>query len=212
MNKLDSKPSSLTFTVASDSGPLPAHRLIVLVPISEIHTPDLEHQIWRIARSLHLNVLLVGLYADYDEYVPLRHKLVKMAAIIKDPNVSTDILIEQEKDWVGLVRRTWRTGDVVACYADQKTGLMRKPLDQVLKSRLGMTIYTLSDYQPIRKSYSTLTSQMLLWLGTLAIAGGFLWAEVKIINMPQDWAHTMLIYACILVEFPLIFLWNSLFP
>lgn len=221
MNKLDVSPPTFTLSPVSHSDasirsasgphPNPAPRLIVLFPASETDTPELEHRIWEIARSLHLNVLLLSLTSDYDEEAQLRRKLITMAAVIKDPNVSTEIMIEHGSDWVRQVRKVWRAGGIVACYAGQKVGLMRKPLDQILRSSLDATIYILSDVQPVRNPNSKFISQASGWLGSLAIIGGFLWAEVKIVQLPQDWAHTALIYGCIFVEIALIYLWNSLF-
>jgi len=238
MNKLDVSPHTLTLSPASHLDPSthspalpkehrddvacgtivasgqclnPVPRLIVLFPASETETPDLEHRIWEIARSLHLNVLLLSLTNDFDEEAQLRRKLITMAAIIKDPNVSTDIMIEHGNDWVRQVRKIWRAGDIVACYAGQKVGLMRKPLDQVLRSSLEATIYILSDVQPPRNPNSSFISRVLFWLGSLGIIGGFLWAEVNIVQLPQDWTHTVLIYVCIFVEVTILYLWNSLF-
>jgi hypothetical protein len=134
-----------------------------------------------------------------------------MAAMIKDPNVSTDILIEHGNDWLGQVRKVWQAGDVVACYEGQKVGFMRKSLDQVLRSNLEAQIYLLSGYQPVRNPNSTFVSRVSAWTGSLAIIGGFLWAEMKMAQVPQDWTHTLLIYVCIFVEIALILLWNSLF-
>lgn len=211
MNKVDVSSSTFALSPASRADLRPAPRLIVLFPASETDTPDLEHRIWEIARSLNLNVLFLSLTTDYAEEAQLRRKLITMAAVIKDPNVSTDILIEHGNDWVRQVRKIWQAGDVVACYAGQKVGFMRKPLDQILRSDLEATIYILSDYQPSANPNSTFISQAASWLGSLAIIGGFLWAEVWIVHLPQDWAHTALIYVCVLVEFALIYLWNSLF-
>jgi len=222
MNKLAVSPPTLTLSPASHSDPStlpsvagqrpgPGRRLIVLFPALETDTPNLAHRIWEIARSLQLNVLLLSLSNDYEEEAQLRRKLITLAAIIKDPYVSTDILIEHGNNWVGQVRKIWQAGDIVACYAGQKVGLMRKPLDQVLRSSLEATIYILSDYQPSTNPNSTFISRASSWIGSLAIIGGFLWAEVKIVQLPQDWAHTALIYACVFVEIALIYLWNSLF-
>jgi hypothetical protein len=219
MNKLDVSLSTLTVSPASQpdpstrSGQRPGHgrRLIVLFPASETDSPSLSQRIWEIARSLHLNVLLLSLSEDFDAEPQLRRKLITMASIIKDPNVSADIMIEHGNDWVGQVSKVWQEGDILACYADQKVGLMRKPLDQVLRSNLNAPIYFLSDDQSVQNPASTFISRVMPWAGSLSILGGFLLAEVKIAQLPQDWTHTVLIYACIFVETILIFLWNSLF-
>ena len=221
MNKLDV--SSPTFALApashsdhstrSASAQLPevAPRLIVLFPASEPDTHDLENRIWEIARSLHLNVMLLSLTNDFDEESQLRRKLITMAAMIKDSYLSTEIMIEHGNDWVRQVRKLWRKGDIVACYTNQKVGIMRKALDQILRSSLNMPVYILADTRPVKNSKSTLLSQVFFWLGSLAIVGGFFWAEAQLTQLPQDWAHNALLYACVFVEFALIYLWNSLF-
>jgi len=221
MNKLDLRPRPVPITPALDLNAAAAsslgkrvestRRLIVLFPASELDTPELEQRIWEIARSLHLNILLVSLINDFDEETQVRRNLVTMAAVIKDPYVSTDILIAHGNDWVRQVRKIWQAGDVVACFAGQRVGAMRKPLDQLLKSSLGTTIYILADYRTPVIPNRTFLSQFLFWSGALAIIAGFFWAEVRIGQMPQDWAHAALIYVCIFVEVVIIFVWNSLF-
>jgi hypothetical protein len=219
MNKLDASSQIFTLSPASQVEPKttvgqctkPSRRLIVLFPASETDSPDLEHRIWEIARTLHSNVLLLSLTSDFEEETQLRRKLVTMAAMIKDPSVATDIMIEHGHDWVSQVRKICQPGDVVACYAGQKTGLMRRPLDQVLRSRLEAPIYILSDSQPSANLKRTFLSRLLFWSGSLAIIGGFFGVEASLAQLPQDWAHNSLIYVCIFLEIALIFLWNILF-
>ena len=225
---LDSHPPSLTYPAAAQADLESVGRLIVLFPSSESENPKLSRRIWEIARSFGLNVLLLSLCSNYSEEALLRRKLVTLAAIIKDGIVSTEIKIERGNDWVGQVKNIWRPGDVLACFAGQRIGLMRKPLDQVLRlvlpapepqgemsevkgSSLKAPIYILSEYQPRINSGSHLLLQASPWLGSFAIIGGFLWAEMKIVQLPHDWAHTTLLYACIFVEIALIWLWNSFF-
>ena len=215
MNKLDVHSPTFTLSPLSHSE-LSTHteiapRLIVLFPASEKDTPDLEHRIWEIACSMELNVLLFSLTDDFEEESRLRRKLITMAAIIKDPNVSTEIMIEHGSDWVKQVRKIVHQGDVIACYSGQKVGIMGKSLDQILSSKLEAPIYILSDYHSRRNSKSTLISRTLFWLGSIAIIGGFLWAEMNVAELAQDWAHTALIYICIFIEVALIYGWNSLF-
>jgi hypothetical protein len=82
-------------------------------------------------------------------------------------------------------------------------------LDQVLRSSLEAPIYILSDYQPVRNPNSTFISRALSWVGSLAIIGGFFWAEANLIQLPQDWAHTALIYFSVVAEIALVWAWNS---
>jgi hypothetical protein len=211
MTKLDSRPPSLTYSIASTLDPQAVRRLIVLFPAAETESPDLAHRIWEIARSLHANVLLLGLFHEFSEESQLRRNLVTLAAIIKDPNVSVEIMIEHGNDWVGQVRKVWRTGDIVACHENQKVGLMQRSLEQVLRSSLEAQIYILSGYPMDQSQNPSFLSRALPWAGSLAIIGAFFWAEIRIIQLPQDWAHSFLIYACVAFEVALIFLWNSLF-
>ena len=178
---------------------------------SEPDALDLERRIWEIARSSQLSVLLLSLTNDFDEEPQLRRKLITMAAMIKDPFVPTEILIETGNDWVKQVKKLWRKGDVVACYANQKVGIMRKALDEILRSSLNMPVYILADPQAHKSSKPQFLSQLLFWLGSLAIVGGFFWLEAKTVQLPHDWAHSALIYVCVFVEFAFIWLWNSLF-
>lgn len=211
MNKFDVSSPPFAISPASHSGSEPAPRLIVLVPGSEFSNHDLENRIWEIARSLQLNVLLLSLTNDFDEEPRIRRRLITMAAMIKDPFVSTEFMIAPGNDWVGQVKMLWRKGDIVACYANQKVGIMRKALDQILRSSLNMPVYILADLQTVKNSESTFLSQLFFWLGSLGIVSGFFWVEAQLVKLPQDWAHTVLIYVCVFMEFAFIWLWNSLF-
>lgn len=136
---------ALTLSPASQSDLNPASRLIVLCSATEAEPSRLSNQILEIANSLHLDVLLFSLSNHYGEESQLRRKLIIMSAIIKDANVSTEIVIEHGKDWVKQVKKILRTGDVLACYSNQKTGILRKPLEQVLKSSLSVPVHVLPD-------------------------------------------------------------------
>ena len=221
MNKSDVSSSTFALSPASHANPAirsasaqrlePAPRLIVLFPASEPDSPELENRIWEIAHSLHLDVLLLSLTNDFDEELQLRRKLITMAAMIKDPNVETEIMLETGHDWIRQVRKIWRKGDIVACYANQKVGIMRETLDQILRSSLNMPVYILADARLLKKSKSNWLTQFFFWFGALITIGGFFWAEVKLMQLPEDWAHTALIYVCVLIEIGVLAFWNSLF-
>jgi hypothetical protein len=211
MTKLESRSPTLTYSPATLSTLEPEHRLIVLFPASEMDSSNLSHRIWEIATSFHLNVVFLSLCNDFAEETQLRRKLVTLASLVKDVNLSTEIMIEQGNDWVGRVKYIWKPGDIVACYAGQRVGLMHRPLEEALRSSLETQIYFLSEYHPVSNPTSTFLSQISSWLGSFAIIGGFFWAEVKVVQLPQDWAHTALLYLYVLVEIILIWAWNSIF-
>lgn len=212
MTKLDSIPPSLIYPATSHFDRGPANRLIVLFPASVGANANLSHRIWKIARTSGLNVLLLSLCNDYYEESQLRRQLVTMAALIGDGHICTDVRIEHGNDWVGQVKNIYRPGDVIACYAGQRVGLMQKLLHEVLRSQLEAPIYILSVDQPIKNSKPKLLSQVAFWLGALAMIGGFLWLEGQILQLPQDWIDNLLLYFGVLIEIGLLLLWNSIFP
>lgn len=212
MNKLDSTPPSLTYPSAPHFDRGPTNRLIVLFPAQAADSPNQSRRIWEIARSFGVNVLLLSLCDDYYEESQLRRQLIMMAAMIGDSHVCVDIKIDHGSDWLGSVKKIYRSGDVIACYAGQRVGLTQKPLHEILRLQWDATIYVLSEDQPIKNSKPKLLLQASYWLGALAIIGGFLWLEVELGQLPQDWAHNLLLYFCVLVEVGLLLLWNSIFP
>lgn len=211
MTKLDQIPPSLAYPTPSLFDRGPASRLIVLLPTWAGESPGLSHRIWEIARSEGLNVLLLGLYTDAMEELQLRRRLITMAASIKDTNISAEFMMECGDHWLGKVKDLYRPGDVVACYAAQRVGLRRRPLHDVLRSELEAPIYILSADQPIRNQRSSWYLQAAFWLGSLIIIGGFFWLEAKLVKLPQDWAHSSLLYIAVLIEIGVIWVWNSIF-
>ena len=144
--------------------------------------PHLFRRIWELAQSSQLNILLLGLFNDFDEEVRLRRKMITLASILKDPNVTTEILIEQGNDWAKQVKKVYEIGDVLACYAGHRLGLRRRPLDQILHSSLDIPVYLLAGAQPVEVSSPAFPSQVTPWLGSMAIIGGFCWAEVELLS------------------------------
>jgi hypothetical protein len=110
---------------------------------------------------------------------------------------------------VRICQEDLSAGDVIACYAGQRVGLMQKPLHEILRCS-GMRRFM--SFQ--RMSRSKIPNQSLYhklhsWLGALAIVGSFLWLEVNMVQLPQDWAHNFLFYLCVFVEIGILWSWNS---
>jgi len=211
MNKLELIPPALTYPTASHFDRGAANRLIVLFPAEAGDYPSQSHRIWEIAKSSCLNVLIFSLCNDAYKESQLRRQMITMSAMISDSNICTDIRIEHGNDWIGQVKDIYRSGDCIACYAGHKVGVRRRFLHDLIRSKLEAPIYILSTDQPIKSSSPTLLLRASFWLGALAIIGGFFWLEVKIVQMPQDWAHNLLIYMYVFVEFVFLLLWNSIF-
>lgn len=211
MTKLDSTPPSLTYPIAPHFDRGPTNRLIVLFPAEAGDSPNQTHRIWEIARSSGLNVLILSLCNDVYAESQLRRQLITMAAMVGDAQICAEFQIDHGHDWVKQLKSIYRSGDVIACYAGQRVGLMQKPLHEVLRLQWDATIYVLSADRPIKNSKPKLLSQVSFWLGALAIVGGFLWLEVNIVQLPQDWAHNFLFYLCVFVEIGILWFWNSFF-
>jgi hypothetical protein len=73
-----------------------------------------------------------------------------MAALIGDGYICADIRIEPGNDWAGQVKNIYQPGDVIACFAGQRVGLMQKLVHEVLRTQLEATIYIISADQPIK--------------------------------------------------------------
>lgn len=211
MTKLDSIPPSLTYRTPSHFDRGPTNRLIVLYPAEAVDYPSQTHRIWEIARSSGLDVLILSICNDVYEESQLRRQLITMAAMISDAQICADIQIDHGNDWIKQVKSIYRSGDVIACYAGQRVGLMQKPLHEILRLQWDATIYVLSADRPIKNSRPNLLSQVAFWLGALAIVGAFLGLEVNIVQLPQDWAHNLLFYLCVFVEIGILWFWNSFF-
>lgn len=211
MNKLDSTPPSLTFSIASHSDPQPAHRLIVLVPESEVDTTETARKIWELANALKCHVQFIGLSKDTVREPGLRRQLVILSALVRDDWVHVESKIEFGSNWLKVVECNWRKGDVIACFEEQQTGFARKPLGRVLESNLNTTIHVLSGFQYPERSRSDWLRNVMAWAGSLGIIAGFFWMQVKITQLPEDWVHTALMYLSIPIEVGLIWGWNALF-
>ena len=134
-----------------------------------------------------------------------------MAALVADGNGSVDSKVEFGRNWPDVIKSNWREGDAIVCFAEQRTGFMKKPISQVLEAKLNATVYVLSGlYQPDSLHPKWLRGA-IAWAGSIGIIAGFFWLEVEISQLPQDWTHTSLLYLSLFAEVGLIWVWNSLF-
>lgn len=222
MNKLHTNPPAMTFPVTSSSDPSalssiagrhpdPAGRLIVLLTKPEVNILLAARRVWELASALGCHVQFLGLCRDAAQEPSLRRQLIAISAMVQDGYLFTDVKVEHGKNWLELVRSTWQAGDVLACIAEQHTGLMHKPLSQILEANLGTSVYVLSGLDQSDRPRSNWLSGLAAWTGSIAFILGFFWLQVKITQMPRDWAHSSLLYLSLFVEVVLIWRWNSLF-
>jgi hypothetical protein len=125
--------------------------------------------------------------------------------------ISVESKIELGSNWLSVVRSEWHEGDVIVCFAEQRTGFPSRPLNQILESNLKATVYVLSSFsQQEKRPSSTWLSDAKVWAGSIGIILGFLGLQLKLTQLPQDWTHTFLLYASIFAEAGTIWFWNSL--
>jgi hypothetical protein len=148
---------------------------------------------------------------DVIEEPILRRQLVTLAAAVQDNKVHTDIRIEHENDWIDKVKAILRPGDTLVCVAEQQAGMKHIPLSQVLTSNFEAPVHILYGLNlPQKTARTSFLSQVVSWSGLIGILLGFFWVQVKIEQLPKDWAHTALFYISVGVEIGLLWLWNSL--
>ena len=210
MDKIDSIPPALTLSPAPVSGPEPVHRLIVLVPELEWDYIPAIHRIWELANAQSARVLLISLCKDPKQELSLRRALVILCAMVQDGSIPVETNVEIGTNWVDIVKRNYQTGDMIVCFAEQRAGLLHKPLSQLLESNLTVPVYIVSGlYVP--KPKSNWIAQVTTWLGWIGIIAGFCLLQIKIIQVPEGWFQNILLILAVIAEIWLIWIWDSQF-
>ena len=220
MNKFDDRPqntslartttSSLDASTLLSSNPEIPRRLIVLVPTDSDYNA-VTHRVWELANASGVSIQLLGLCKDAAQEPSLRRGLVTMAALVQDGKVSAEAKVEIGTSWVDAVKRNYQMGDMIACFAEQRVGLLHRPVSQILHSNLNAPIYILSGLYPQSLSQSNWLSQIIAWVGSIGIIAGSSLLQIRIISLPGDWAQITLLILSVMVEIWLIGGWNSLF-
>lgn len=212
MNKLDASPLTLTVPSASLPHLQPAHRLIVLVPESETNTIIAARKVWELANALECRVQFIGLSSDAALEPALRRQLVNLCAMVEDENIPVDSKIETGNNWLSVVKSYWQKGDVVICFAEQRSTLAHRSLSQILESNLDIPVYVITGmYQEEVSLWSKWKIDAIGWAGSIGIILGFLWLQIKLTQVPTDSTHTFLLYLSLFTEAGAIWIWNSLF-
>ncbi|MCQ3939055.1 MAG: hypothetical protein DPW18_18715 [Chloroflexi bacterium] len=212
MKKLDTHSPDFAITPASFPDLQPASRLIVLVPELEADAAIAAGKIREAAKALESRVQLLGLSRDAAHEPGIRRQLVTLSAMIEDPAIFVESKVEIGTNWLNALRPYWRPGDVIVCFAGQRSGVGNKPLDQLLASNLNAAIYVLSGVSQQKENVlPSWMSRALAWTGSIGLILGFFWLQARIIQTPSNWLHTALLYASLLAEGGAIWIWNTLF-
>jgi len=212
MIKLDSALPPQTLPSASILDPKPARRLMILIPDIEWDYTILMRYAWDLAHALECGILFLGLCTEVSEEPRLRRIMVTMSALLQDDRVFAEVKTEIGRNWVKAVQANWQPGDLIVCFADQHTGLMHKPLGQILESKLNTTVYILTgpgvSEHPHRAARH---SALFLWLGLVATIASFFLLQVRIDQDLYGSAKTIVLLLTVLIEFWLIGTLNNLF-
>jgi hypothetical protein len=210
MDKFDSTPPSLTLSPAPVSEAKFARRLVVLVPDLEWDFIPAIHRIWELADAQHAHVLLLSLCKDPKQELSLRRALVILCTMLQDGRIPVETNVQSGTNWADVVKRNYQTGDLIVCFAEQRTGLLQKPLSQILESNLTIPVYVVSGVH-IRKPQSNWLAQVAAWLGSVGVIAGFGLLQVRTTQVSEGWVQNALLVLLVISEIWLIWVWDSRF-
>ncbi len=219
MNKLGLHVTSYEIDARSDAASLPhapinpaleaVRRLIVLIPADADYTP-LARRIWEVANTLTGQVVLLSLCTDPVQESSLRRQLITMSALIQDVKVCVETRIESGSSWMNAVKSNVEAGDMIVCFAEQRAGLLQRPLSQILQANLETPVYILSGLSSRKVSQPGWLVRSLGWIGSFGIIAGAFLLQIQILSLSEHWAQTTLLILSMLAEIGLIWGWNSL--
>jgi hypothetical protein len=207
---LNSRVVSLASLPPCDDPPLGIAPKLIVVVSGIAEEAALARRILVLASARDLPLLLLGVCAESDGELELRRKLVILAAFTRDQGLSVEIRVESGKDWVRKVAAVWNEGDLLACYAGENSGTQRNSLSDLLSSNLGIPVYLFTGLDTSRPDRNGIFSQIVSWIGSVAIILGFLWFQMKVTPPGTNGAYPVWLILSVLVEIGMIWLWNSL--
>ena len=210
MTRPDTSSFSLTYPLYPDTSPISASRLIVLVS-TDLNYTAVTRQISDLATTCGAQVLFLGICNEAAQKLRLRRELATLSALLADTNVSVEAKMESGTNCVDVVKCNYRVGDMIVCLAEQRTGLLHKPLSQILESTLGAPVYILSGPAPERRSHPNWLSGVIVWGVSIGILVATFLLQIQITSMPESWAQTTLLILSVIAEFWLLWLWNRLY-
>jgi hypothetical protein len=209
MNIIHTNSAVLVDSSARHSDARAASRLIILIP-TNTEFKFATRRISDLAHACRAQVLCLGLCKDTAQELSLRRELVTLSALLQDARVCAESKVEAGTNWVEAVKASYREGDMIVCFAEQRAGLFHRPLSQILASNLNAPVYILSSISPQYSSPSDWRSQVLAWAGSLGIILVFFLLQIQIASLTQDWAETTLLILSVIAEIWLIGGWNRL--
>jgi hypothetical protein len=130
--------------------------------------------------------------------------------MLQDGRIPVETNVEIGTNWVDVVKRNYQAGDMIVCFAEQRAGLLQKPLSQILESNLIIPVYVVSGVY-IPKPQSNRLAEVAAWLGSIGMIAGFSLLQVKIMQVSEGWFQTLLLILVVIFETWLIWIWDSRF-
>ena len=200
----------LRVSLAPQTGSSSVRQLLVLIPDTDADLTPVASRVWEMAGVNGAHVRFLSLFDEAAREPGLRRRLTTLSAQVNDGRVTSDVEVIPGRDWVPAVRSRWQAGDMVICLSDHRTGLRQRPLSQILGSDLDLPLTVLSGITPLEQGRTKWYTQAAVWAGLIAILIGFCLLQARIIQTAGEWSMVLLL-GSILVEFGVLWLWNSLF-
>jgi hypothetical protein len=201
-------PTTLAPTAPAQAGP--AGRLVVVVP-SVGEAGLLASRIHEVARDRGLDVVLIGMAADYASEAELRRKLALLAAFMRDAGTQVEMRLEGGLDGLRSLRFVLSDRDHVACCVDASQRGPRPSWAESLASQLQRPVYVFEEAGYADSPNTGLIARLAPWFGSLAIIAGFLWLQLQVSQQGTNLMDTALLVLTVPVEIALIWLCNSIF-
>jgi hypothetical protein len=185
------------------------NRLLILVT-TDIDYSAATRRIWKLAKATRMHVQLLGLCKDAAEEPSLRRGLFTMASLLQDDKIFVEVKVQIGTNWTNVLKTHYKAGDMIVCFAEQRTGLLRRPLSQVLESNSKATVYILSNPAPQRLK-PNIFSQVIEWLGFIGIITGFGILQTNVVGWLEGSFQNGLLILSLVPEFWLIWVWGGWF-
>ena len=210
MIKLNTRHQPLTISYPAPEEFESARRLIVPIPGPDVDITTVVHRVWELANATGARIKFIGLCNDTEQEPGVRRALVTLSAMVNCGSLSADTEIIFGRNWVDNLKSRLQPGDMVVYWNEPYTGLLRKPFSQLLQTRLDVPVYFLPALSAEKDPQVNRLSLTFAWIGFATIIIGFLFLQIKIYQLAENWAMTLEILSTI-GEFWLIWVWNNLF-
>jgi hypothetical protein len=105
---------------AIDPAPHQIRRLLVLLPNVDMNEALLARALWALAGEHQASVHVVALIDDWADEGQVRLRVALLSALLRGSGIEPVEHYEQDTlDWLDIVRRLYRPGDVIVCHAEQ---------------------------------------------------------------------------------------------